>query len=300
MGCKRVNSTRKCVRGNFVKVIGFVMLLFCSTGVYAQEEDEVVKALVKAGFENVSRVVSGEEIITFENLAWKANGEGVSEAMQIIEQFPIEAGKARRVVVLKYKVPQVSLLAREGEDWKVSYELGKSWKNVREKDWNNNSRRKFDLLFYPQFSLRNQKYHKIYDVLLNIAPTLEWSPLRGMKLTGQLIVPVVNEYGELYGDVRPGFLTLQQSFRVENVFVQATVGNFNQNRWGMDLAFSRPFTKGWLQYFAVNGAIGLTGSSYFLDWNWHFGSTSLFTWRVGGVITIRTSMSCASCGRRSF
>ena len=60
------------------------------------------------------------------------------------------------------------------------------------------------------------------------------------------------------------------------------MGNFNQNRWGMDLTLFRPFTRGWLQYFALRGEVGLTGSSYFYDWEWHYGPTKLFTWNVGG------------------
>lgn len=275
-----------------MKTIGVFLMLFCSFELYAQEDD-VVKALRDAGFENVSRVVSGgEEIISFENAVWKANGEGVSHAIDIIGRFPRVQGKIRKVIVLSNHVPQLSLsLPASGEvkgegavsagEWYASYELGDSWKRVRGVKPVNSSLRKVDLVFYPQLSLRNQKYHKVYDVLFNIAPALEISPVRGMKVVGQIIIPIENQYGGLYKDVRPGFITLQQKFRVENFFIQATVGNFNQNRWGGDLTFFRPFTNGWLRYFALRGQVGLTGSSYFVDWNWHFGSTSLFTWNFG-------------------
>ena len=247
----------------------------------------MVNALVNAGYENVSREIGEtEEVIMFENTLWRANGDGIREAIKLIELYPVTPGKGRRVVVLRNKVPQVSLLLSPGEaagiGWNVSYELGDSWKKVHDKKLANNSRWKADLVFYPQFSLRNQKFHKIYDVLFNIAPALEIVPFRGTKITGQVIIPVFNEFGGLYDDVRPGYITMQQNFRVENVFLQATVGNFNQNRWGMDLSFFRPFTKGWLQYFAIKGGVGLTGSSYFIDWNWHYGPTKLFTWNVGG------------------
>lgn len=282
-----MNAIKKSIYNVFFKTSGVCFMLFCTMDfLYAQREGNVVEALVQEGFENVSREVrASEEIITFENTLWRANGEGIAEAMKIIELYPLLPGKARRVVVLRNKVPQVSLRLEAGEttrDWVVSYSLGESWVRVRDVAYVNNSRWKADVVFYPQFSLRNQKYHKIYDVLFNIAPALEITPVRGMKITGQVIIPVFNEYGDLYKEVRPGFLTVQQSFRVENVFVQASVGNFNQNRWGMDVSFFRPFTKGWLQYFALQGQMGLTGSSYFYDWNWHYGPTKLFTWNVGG------------------
>lgn len=285
-----MNGIKKSIYNVFYKTSGVCFILFCTIDfLYAQEKDDVVSALVNAGYENVSREIGDtEEIIMLENSLWRANGEGVREAIKIIELFPLTPGMGRRVVVLRNKVPQLSLLLHPGEsasgitDWKVSYELGNSWKKTSEKNFANNSRWKADLVFYPQVSLRNQKFHKIYDVLINIAPALEITPFRGTKITGQLIIPVFNEFGGLYDDVRPGYITVQQNFRVENVFLQATVGNFNQNRWGMDLSFFRPFTKGWLQHFAVKGGVGLTGSSYFVDWNWHYGPTKLCTWNVGG------------------
>lgn len=285
-----MNGIKKSIYNVFYKTSGVCFILFCTMDfLYSQEKNDVVSALVNAGYENVSREVGDmEEIIMLENSLWRANGEGIREAIKIIELFPLTPGMERRVVVLRNKVPQLSLLLHPGEstsgitDWKVSYELGDSWKKISEKEFANNSRWKADLVFYPQVSLRNQKFHKIYDVLINVAPALEISPFRGTKITGQIIIPIFNEFGGLYDDVRPGYITVQQNFRVENVFLQATVGNFNQNRWGMDLSFFRPFTKGWLQHFAVKGGVGLTGSSYFVNWNWHYGPTKLCTWNVGG------------------
>ena len=285
-----MNGIKKSIYNVFYKTSGVCFILFCTMDfLYAQEKGDVVSALAKAGYENVSREIGDtEETIMLENSLWRANGEGVREAIKIIESFPLLPGMGRRVVGLRNKVPQLSLLLHPGEsasgitDWKVSYELGDSWKKTSEKEFANNSRWKTDLVFYPQVSLRNQKFHKIYDVLINVAPALEISPFRGTKITGQIIIPIFNEFGGLYDDVRPGYITVQQNFRVENVFLQATVGNFNQNRWGMDLSFFRPFTKGWLQHFAVKGGVGLTGSSYFVDWNWHYGPTKLCTWNVGG------------------
>lgn len=282
-----MNAIKKSIYNVFFKTSRVCFILFCTVDfLCAQDGYDLVKALTNAGYENVSRSVEEtEEIILLENSLWRGNGDGVREIVTLVDKFPTIPGKSRRVIILRNKVPQVSLLLPAGEsgsDWIVSYELGDSWKPVAEKKFMNNSRWKADFVLYPQFSLRNQKFHKIYDVLFNIAPALEIAPFRGMKVVGQIIIPVFNEYGPLYEEVRPGYLVVQQSFRVKNLFVQASVGNFNQNRWGMDLTLFRPFTRGWLQYFALRGEVGLTGSSYFYDWEWHYGPTKLFTWNVGG------------------
>lgn len=282
---------QRSVRGCRGWIIGLVLTIFCSTGANAQQEDDVVKALIDAGFENVSRVISGsEEIITFENSVWKADGEGIDKAIDLIGKCPSLPGKTRRVVVLQQGIPQISLLLSASApvgsvkpDWLSTYGLGDTWKAVKNASRKNRSNWKVDLVFYPQFAFRNQKYRRIYDILLNISPALEISPVRGMKITGQVIIPVFNQYGARYEQTRLGFFTLEQHFRVLNNFVDLTAGIFNQDRWGFDLHLFRPvMTEGWLSNFALEGRIGLTGSSYFYHWNWHYGAAKLVTWNVGG------------------
>jgi len=280
-------------RGRRFRIMGLMLLVLCPVLVHAQN-DEVVKALTDAGFENVSRSVSAtEEIITFENSVWKADGEGIREAIDIIGRFPAIAGKTRRVIVLQLGIPQVSLLSPAlfsgmsseivNSGWLPTYRVEDSWKTVKNISRSNSSRWKVDLVFYPHFALRNQKYHKVYDVLLNLSPALEISPVRGMKITGQVIIPVINQYGAKYEQIRPGFFTLEQHFRLWNNFVGLTAGIFNQDRWGLDLHLFRPVaTEGWLSNFSLEGRIGLTGSSYFYHWNWHYGPMKLVTWNVGG------------------
>lgn len=287
------NIVGSCVRFYRSWIIGFMLLLFCPEVVRAQN-DEVVKALVDAGFENVSRVVTmTEEIITFENSVYKVDGEGIREALEIIGSFPAIEGKARQVIVLQLGVPQVSLVLpvlfsgirseTVSSGWLPTYRVEDSWKTVKKISQHNSSRGKVDLVFYPSFAFRNQKYHKVYDVLLNLSPALEISLVRGMKITGQVIIPVINQYGAKYEQIRPGFFTLEQHFRLLNNFVGLTAGIFNQDRWGLDLHLFRPVTiEGRLSNFSLEGRIGLTGSSYFYHWNWHYGPMKLITWNVGG------------------
>lgn len=125
-----------CVRACRNWMIGLVFTIFCSIGAYAQQKGDVVKALVCAGFENVSQVMSGsEEIITFENSVWKADGEGISKAIDLIGKYPLLPGKVRRVVVLQQGVPQISFVlpastpAGSGKPgWSLAYSLGDTWK----------------------------------------------------------------------------------------------------------------------------------------------------------------------------
>ncbi len=182
-----------CVRVCRLWMLGLILTIFCSAGLYAQKDDEIVKALVNAGFENVSRVVSDtEEIITFENSVWKADGEGIREAINVIEKYPFIAGKTRRVIVLQLGLPQISLVLPPSAllpfrvpqtRLVVNVWVGRRVESGKKHSRINRSRWKVDLVFYPQFAFRNQKYRRIYDVLLNLSPALEIAPMRGMKIT---------------------------------------------------------------------------------------------------------------------
>ncbi|MDD3108045.1 MAG: hypothetical protein PHV49_02390 [Alistipes sp.] len=255
----------------------------------AQSADSLVEVLVKAGYENVGVYDEPKErVVVIENSAWRAYGRGVEAATQLIDDAHFAGDKPVRMVVLNDALPMFSVsrsLDSTGS-WSAGYELGEYWKAVRQEKRANRSSHKFDLVFYPQFAFRNQKFEKVYDILLNLNPTLEYSPVKGMRLYAQVILPIYNEYGPLYANVRPGFLVLEQRFRVENVFIKGAVGNFSKNRWGMDVEAYRPFaSRGVGSRFAVQARVGLTGSSYFFKetgWNWNYGPLSVWTWSVGG------------------
>ena len=138
-----------------------------------------------------------------------------------------------RLIVLDNNVPVISLFCVPGDlegrdvardDWNVSYDLGESWELVKGNRRENSSLYKVDLLFYPEFAFKNSRLSVPYSVKLNINPTVQVSLWKGGKVTAQLVVPVVNDYGYKYDDVRPGFLTLSQSVRLPyNVFINLWV-----------------------------------------------------------------------------
>lgn len=114
----------------------------------------------------------------------------------------------------------------ERNDWKVTYELGEAWREARKIKVKNSSLFKVDVLVYPQLALRNLLLTQIYQVLFDLSPAVEVSLWKGMKLTGQLKIPVYNDgYGSYEDKIHPGHLTISQRFRLPyNVFGKVTVG----------------------------------------------------------------------------
>lgn len=254
---------------------------------------------METGVENVACIENDSAyVFTIENNIWKLKGFGLCA---IIRKLPI-CYKPVRIIVLDNAVPwlMISLPSANSEtlrDISVSYQLDSYWNEIKNNRMDNSSFFKFDIIVYPEISFRNIKLEKMYDWLINISPALEFSVWRGMKFTGQVVFPLVNQYGEQYKQVRPGYLNISQQLRIPyNWFAKITAGVFNQERWGLDLKVFHPFTN---ERFALKMRAGLTGSSSFWNWQWYYSVPKRLTWNVGGqYYNPRYNVQCQINGGR--
>lgn len=131
-------------------------------------------------------------------------------------------------------------------------------------------------------SLKNLVITQIYQVLFNLAPAIEVSFWKGMRLTAQLKVPIYNDgYPDMYDKIHPGFIGISQTLRLPyNIWGTLTVGHFNSERYGVDLKISHRFIRD--NRFGFEGRIGYTGAAYWDGFTCHFGTQKKMTWSVGG------------------
>ncbi|MDO4163105.1 MAG: hypothetical protein Q4D56_01785 [Bacteroides sp.] len=268
----------------------FSFCLFPLKGL-AQTGDDAVNALVEMGFENVGWTEDGKErVYVLQNSAYRLNGVGIGKAVDVIQKMGLPPKKPCRIVVLDNNVPQISLYYQpiigdsvpeaERRDWNVSYELGDSWKEARKVKGKNSSLFKVDVVVYPELSLKNLVITQVYQVLFNLSPAIEVSFWKGMKVTGQIVIPVYNDgYGRRAGRVHPGFITAQQTVRLPyNIWVTGTVGMFNSSRYGGDLKVFYPFKD---EHFSVEGRIGVTATYQWDGFELTYGTKTRVTWTVG-------------------
>ena len=206
------------------RITGYCILCFLfflySIDAMGQNAESVVDALVELGFENVGySEVEDERVYIMQNSAYKLNGVGIGKAVDVIQSQGMPDGKTCRIVVLDNNVPQISLVCYSDSvtdslnsvsrrDWEVSYELGDSWEQARKAERKNSSLYKVDIVIYPELRFQNLIITQIYQVLFNLSPTVEVSLWKGMKLEGQVIFPIKNEYGRNYRQIRQGMITL--------------------------------------------------------------------------------------------
>ena len=283
---------RKCLTTKTIALLfGFCLCSLWIQKGLAQTGEHTVDALVEMGFENVGWTEDAEErVYVLQNTAYRLHGIGIGKAVDVIQEMGLPEKKTCRIIVLDNNVPQISLCYHpiigdsvpeaERRDWNVSYELGDSWKKVRGVKKKNSSLFKVDIVVYPELSLQNLVITQIYTVLFNLDPTIEVSLWKGAKLNAQVIIPVYNEYGSAYGQVRQGYVGLTQQVRLPwNTFLTAAVGSFTNNRWGGDLSAIHYFKD---ERFSVEGRIGYTGASRFHNWRWKVSPLKRLTWTLGG------------------
>lgn len=81
-------------------------------------------------------------------------------------------------------------------------------------------------------------YHKrVFDVLLNLTPGVKWNMGREWQVAGQVFIPIVNQYGDLYKNVRINMLNVSKVLTMNNRrgALKITVGIFSQERYGIDV-----------------------------------------------------------------
>lgn len=276
------------------------MLIMQSTSMWGQTSGEwVAEELARMGFENVRWTENeNERIYTIENNLYRLQGVGIAHAISTIQQNGLPENKRCKVIVTKLEVPEISITyeptnndssqAKIGGtgNWETSYELGDSWKEVKKEKKKNSSRFKADILIYPQLSFQNMDITKIYQAMFSLNPALEISLWKGMKFTGQIILPLYvdtegySAYSPIYKKVRPGFITLSQRFRLPyNIKGKATVGYFNSDQYGIDLQLFYPFKD---ERFSLEGRLGYTGWGYWKGFNLKYNEEYQCTWSVGG------------------
>ena len=275
----------------YYRWIGLMLAMLSSIAGWGQEKRNAIEELVEHGFENVRWTENEDECIyTIENNVYKAEGVGISKAIDIIQKYGLPTDKRCKVIVTYLEVPELSLTYHPNRNdttvtdnkagWQTSYEIGQSWDSIKKEKAKNSSRFKVDILVYPQLSFKNLIITQIYQVLFTLNPAVEVSLWPGMKFTGQLIVPVYNDgYGYLQDKVHPGFITLSQRFRLPfNIKGMATVGYFSADRYGADLQLFYPFKD---ERFSLEGRIGSVAIGYWNGFNLHYDTEFSTTWSLG-------------------
>ena len=275
-------------------IISSVLLICFFIGKAQDFTDQIENTLVDAGLENV-RVAHISNIyhLSFENNIYRWNVQAMKVVLDTISSI-VNPEDQIKITQLRFDIPQITSSLQSGL-WKqfrnnkltakqldsamiISYRTNDSWSKIKKLKPLNRGTSKFDLVIYPQFYVSNVTFDKIYEIQLNIAPALEVSFWKGMLFTGQVIVPIVNDYGETGNLIRPGFIVLSQNFKLANsTFINLSAGNFNYNRYGFNFKINHHFKN---ERWNIGLNTGYTGLSVFSKSGWEFDELNTLTWSI--------------------
>ena len=101
-------------------------------------------------------------------------------------------------------------------------------------------------------------YHngRAFDILINVTPGVHWQVAKHTAIAGQVIIPVVNQYGKGFSKVRPGAVSISHQLAIgKRIRLKGSAGLFTLDRYGFDIK-GMVIANSWL---AFRADIGLTG-----------------------------------------
>jgi hypothetical protein len=129
------------------------------------------------------------------------------------------------------------------------------------------------------FNFRDVYYRRQYDFLINITPGFRWAMGHDWQLTGQVYVPIVNQYEEYGNNFKINNFALSKQLHVGPLYCKATAGLFSLNRYGLDVKLFLPVAS-WFAFEAQGGYVGWLNT----DTYWRITAPDRFVGTVGGDI----------------
>ncbi len=223
-----------------------------------QKINEINRWMTDTGFENVQAFSSSDTLfISYEN---RIHRYEVAALQEIISYFTALGSYQTLILFPKHQgIPIVQLIINTADGklqttpsfnthlWKQSGFSSTASQNKTY--W------KADISVGPWiYGTQIGNYDDAIKIELDLAPTLQIQLTKGLKLTGQWLIPVFNNYSD--DGLRPGIVTLAQSVRLPwNIFATASIGQYNPRRYGARLNGMLYTNDG---QFGMGGTLGYT------------------------------------------
>lgn len=141
-----------------------------------------------------------------------------------------------------------------------------------------------DLFMGVDFNYRDIWFNnRVYDVLVNLTPGIRWNMGKHWQTAAQVYVPIVNQYGDRYRNVRLNMAVLSRQVAIGGHWkMKISGGLFGAERYGLD--WKNMFViSPWL---AVTAQAGLTGYCSMAA-GWEASTMRRFTAQIGPEIYLR-------------
>ncbi len=137
-----------------------------------------------------------------------------------------------------------------------------------------------DIFMGVDFNYRDIWWRRLYDLLINLTPGVKWNMGKGWQASAQALVPVYNDYGDRYKNVRLNLAVLSKEFDLsKDLCLKVSGGWFSDERYGID------FKGMWAvnRWLALEMQTGLTGFCSMAD-GWEASTPKRWTGLLGADV----------------
>lgn len=217
------------MKKKLIIIIG--LLLSCPVMIHAQ----VARKLRELGLENIRTAeAGGTTIAAFEDNVYRGTYRGIGKAI-VAGMEGISNGNLELVALDGNGIPQLSIclpdtlitgykagkitLKEVYERMGLSYSTDRPMRLLKEStEVINRSAWKADIVLYPEVSLENSTFEKLYSYTVNLSPAVEMALWKGAEATAQVVFPIATNMKGEYRKIRPGVMTLSQEIRLVITF----------------------------------------------------------------------------------
>jgi len=281
-------------------ILILITLLIMSQSVDAQNVDDLYRKLIDEGFENV--LVSNSDstlYVSYENRLYRFEIDAIKKVLELSADELI-GFKRISLIIQNKNIPIVKLETSSNKvmDWlnkkiapsdftdelSVSMNSLPDWYKLKESnDFENSSSLKFDFVIKPTYRFQFGDYSDPVKYQLNFSPHMDLSLWKGATLRYELTMPIHNDFDEREDSIRTSNLVFNQTFRLSNsFFLSASLGYFNQNRYGFDIETKNFFMNG---NFSIGFNFGYTGYASFVGSRLFY--SDLYKWTGSASIDYR-------------
>lgn len=230
--------------------------------------------LVRRGYANVAAVVEGRCLVaTFENTRYRDERRGLREAARLLLS-EVGAGQELVLVPTNRAIPLVAARYPGGADAAgpdrppeqlpapdVTVDVSHLPPALSDAPRASRSFGRVDVVIHPWFEAVFGNFDNPVESRTGVAPELRVALWPGFSLSAQALVTLQDDLDTGESRVRPALVTANQTVRLpRNVFVSATAGTFNPDRYGVDVEARAYLADGRL---SAGAELGLTGSAWY-------------------------------------
>lgn len=279
-----------------MKRVFFLIILLCVFGtIYAQ----LAEKLQQLGYENILVVENNNTYtIAFEDNVNRGTYRGIGKAIQTAIE---DIRGTLEILILHNQIPQLSITLPEAlitsykkkeislsdvyRQMDITTSTDAAMNKLKNTKKINSSQWKTDIVFYPDVTLENFSFDKLYHYAVDLSPALQTSPWKGAMITAQVIFPILTNMNGEHKQIRPGVIALSQEMRFKkNWLGRVVAGNFTNNRIGVQAEITYRTPNG---RFEIGGLIGSTGySEVNSEDGWYIGTNQRINGMIKGMLYI--------------